>query len=171
MQFSISHLVPGVSRSDYENLFFDEGLNVMMCERLNLERTLVSSTREGPDFSRAVEVTMRRHVPAWVAKIVDAQRFVYTETMTYRFGSPPVPAHWRIIPKMFSRQVDCAGTVSFEPHPQGVIRRVDGDVKVRMPGLATILERFAVREIEKSFDEAAELTREWLREHRPRKIP
>lgn len=169
MQFSISHLVPGVTRSEYENLFFDESLNIMMCERLKLERKLISSKREGADFQREVEVTMRRHVPGWVAKIVDEHRFVYTESMRYRFGEPPSRAHWRITPKMFSRQVDCAGTVTFEPHPKGVMRRVDGQVDVRISGLGTILERFAVREIEKSFTEAAELTREWLQEHRPRK--
>ena len=171
MQFSISHLVPGVTRSEYESLFFEEALNIMMCERLKLERTLVSSKREGADFTRAVDMTMRRHVPAWVAKIVGAERFVYTETMSYRFGEPPSAAHWRITPKMFSRQVDCTGTVTFESHPQGVVRRVDGNVTVHISGLSGILERFAVREIEKSFDEAADLTRAWLREHRPRKVP
>ena len=162
MEFTISHLVSGLTRSEFEQLFFDETLNIELCKRLKLERTLLSLRCEGQRFEREVEITLRRHVPAWVLKLVGERRMAYRERMQYCFGQPSGPARWRITPLLFTRQVDCSGTVEFEPCAHGVMRHVRGHVHVRIAAIGKIVERFAVREIEKSFNEAADLTDQWL---------
>ena len=165
MKFHVEHTFQGVSLAQYEHLFFDEAFNIALCKAVKLARNLESRTVEGGRLERACRIGPDREVPAPVAKIIGAKRIEYTEHLDYTMGS--FKGVWKTISSVLTDKVESAGTFTFEGRGNDVVRLVDGDVKVKIFGLGSVVERFIVADVERSYDQAAEFTRTWLKEHPP----
>ena len=160
MDFRVEHTIEHISRDAFAELFFDEELNIALCDALQLKRVLIQRTDTNGVLERRVEVMPQRQLPSWVTGFIGTRSMAYVETMRYVRGS--YCGSWEIIPHLFARQLKCYGTVTFTDHPRGVGREVAGRVEVGLVGLGRPLEKFIVGEIESTFALAARLTADWL---------
>lgn len=162
MDFHVSHVAKGIERDEFAQLFFEEHLNIEMCQRLRLKRQLIERAHAGSMLQREVHMTIERRIPGWINKVIGERALAYNETMQFDFSKSK--GLWCIKPVIFSSRVTCEGELSFEPHPQGTSRILRGRVTIQMSPVSAMLERYAVSRVHASFDEAAELTNVWLQE-------
>jgi len=162
MKFRVEHVFSDISLADYEALFFDETFNTALCKAVRLERTLVKRELEGGRLTRALRISPDREIPGPVAKVIGASKIEYTEHINYTYGSHK--ATWRTDSSILPDKVESSGALGFLERGGKVVRWVEGDVKVKIFGLGGIVERFIVADVEKSYDNAADFTRRWLKE-------
>lgn len=160
MNFRAEHRFLGISLADYEKLYFDETFNEALCKAVSLDRTLESMAEKDGTLERAVRVGPDREVPKPVAKIIGANRIEYTEYLEYTFGS--YRGTWHTVSSIMSDKVDTRGTFGFQELPDGVLRWIEGEIKVRVFGVGRVVEKFIVADIERSYERAAEFTQRWI---------
>lgn len=160
MKFQVEHRFDGISLADYEKLYFDEAFNTSLCQTVGLARTLVSLDDDGKRVRRVVRVAADREVPPAAAKVIGAAKLEYTETVDYVWGSGR--GTWTTQPQVMADKVKSSGDFRFATAGSGVARIVAGDIDVKIFGIGGIVEKFIVADVEKSYDKAAEFTRNWL---------
>ncbi len=160
MKFHSEHIFTGVTLDEFEKLYFDEEFNVALCEAVNLARTLVKLEDDGTTFVREVNVGPDRVLPRPVAKVAGTDRIEYMEHVDYRWGSHQV--EWYTEPSILKSKVQSHGVVYLEERPEGVARRVEGEVAVKVFGLGGIVEAIIVADVEKSYADAARFTQQWI---------
>ena len=160
MHFSVRHTFRGISREEYEQLYFDESFNEALCSAVKLARDVQSIDRSDAHIARVVKVGPDRQVPKPVAKILKADRIQYAEHLDYKFGS--FKGTWRTIPDILANKVVSEGTFAFQEANGGVLRVVDGEIKVKILGVGGVVEKFIVGDVEKSYEDAARFTQRWI---------
>jgi hypothetical protein len=161
MHFRTADRIEGLTAAAFEKLFFAEQLNKAICADLGMHRTLVQRQEKDGALHRQVSIRPQRDIPAPIAKLLGDRQVEYTEHMDVRFGT--LRGTWRIVPGIFADQVKAWGTVQFSDVDGGCERTVEGDVEVKIFGLGTLVEKFVVRDIERSFTRAAQFTNQQLR--------
>lgn len=165
MKFHADHVIDGISLEAYGELYFDEAFNVALCQAIALDRTTLRFERDGTRILREVDVSPRgRELPAPVAKVIGTNRFSYVEHLEVDLATHE--GRWTIRPAIFSDKVKAFGTLRFVDRDGTARRVVDGTVEVSVFGIGSIVERFICADAEKSYADAAEFTRRWVREHR-----
>ena len=160
MHFKVQHTFRGITLPEYEQLYFDEDFNIALCSTVKLARTVVSIDRSDTAIKRVVKVGPDREVPKPVAKVLKADRIEYTEHLDYTFGSGR--GTWKTVPDIMASKVDTRGTFQFKETDGGVLRIVDGDIKVKILGVGGVVEKFIVSDVEKSYQDAARFTQQWI---------
>ena len=69
---------------------------------------------------------------------------------------------WKTISSLLTDKVDTKGSIAFAERGGAVERVVDGEIKVAIFGLGSIVEKFIVADVEKSYEKAAEFTQKWI---------
>jgi hypothetical protein len=162
MKFLIEHTFQGITRPEYEELYFDEPFAIATCKAVNLGRTLLRLDRTPERIVRHVRVEPAREIPAPVAKVLGGGSFAYVEEMDYAVGK--YNATWRTIPSLMPDKVQSTGTMEIQEVPGGVKRVVKGEIKVSIFGIGGMVEKFVVAEVEKSYGDAADFTTKWIAE-------
>jgi hypothetical protein len=160
MKFKVEHAFSGITPDEYEKLYFDEAFNDELCKAVELERTLIKKDVKGKHLSRAVKVSPKREIPAPAAKILGSSKLEYTEYVEYDLGS--FKGTWKTVSAIMSDKIESGGTFQFTKKGDGIVRVLDGDIKVKIFGVGGVVEKFIVMDVEKSYDRAAEFTRRWL---------
>ncbi|HEY3357078.1 MAG TPA: DUF2505 domain-containing protein [Polyangia bacterium] len=163
MKFRAEHVFSGISLPDFEALFYDEPFGIALCAAVKLGRQVVRLENRDGRLVRSLRVTPERTLPSPVAKIVGGSRIEYTEHTEYVWGT--YRADWRVEPSILPDKIESRGRLGFEQCGDGVMRWVEGEVKVRMFGLGGIIEHFIIGDTEKSYDAAADFTRSWIAKH------
>jgi hypothetical protein len=160
MKFRVEHTFAKIGIADYEKLYFDEEFNAALCVAVKLNRTLMKRDLAAGNFTRIARIGPEREIPAPVAKIIGASRLEYTEYVDYKWGSNK--GSWRTESAILTDKIESAGHFGWEKRGDGVMRWVDGEIKVKIFGLGGVVERFIVADIEKSYDQAAEFTKSYI---------
>lgn len=160
MKFRCEHRFSGITLADYEQLYFDEAFNIALCNQVGLQRGLISRDVSNGKIHRVVKVAPDREIPAPAAKILGSAKIEYTETVDYVFGSGK--GQWSTVSSVLTDKVDSRGTVQLSESYGQVVRVIEGDVTVKMMIVGSTVEKFIISDVEKSYDKAAEFTRQWL---------
>jgi hypothetical protein len=160
MKFRVEHVFTGVGIADYENLYFDEAFNTALCEAVKLTRSLKKRDLVAGKLTRIVRIGAEREIPGPVAKIIGANKLEYTEYIDYAWGSNR--GTWRTESAILTDKIESGGQFGFEKRKDGVLRWVEGEIKVKIFGLGSVVERFIVADVEKSYEQAAEFTKRYL---------
>jgi hypothetical protein len=160
MKFTSEHIFRGVSVENYEKLYFDEPFNEALCVAVRLFRTLDSFEQRDDSIHRAVTVGPDREVPGPVAKVIGAKKLLYTEFVDYQRGH--YQGTWKTIPTALADKVESHGDFQFIPQGDNVVRRVTGIIKVKLFGVGGLIEKFIVADVQKSYDQAASFTQDWI---------
>lgn len=164
MKFHADHVIDGISLADYGELYFEEAFNVALCHAVKLDRKTLKFERSGSRIVRHVHVEPQgREIPAPVAKVLGHSRFAYVDELEFDLATNQ--GSWKILPSIFPDKVTAGGTLRFADQGGAARRIVDGSVEVRVFGIGGIVERFICADAEKSYADAAEFTRRYLREH------
>lgn len=160
MKFRAEHTFASLSLKAFEQLFFDEPFNEAMCQDVAIERRLLKRQLSDGHLSRQVMVHPERQIPGPIAKLTGGQKIGYTEDLDYVFGS--FAGTFSCTPTVMAERVLTAGTFRFEARGNDVVRIVEGDVTVKVFGVGKIIERFIVTDVERSYEDAARFTAQYL---------
>ena len=164
MKFKADHLIDGITVEQYREMYFEDAFNDAMCVAVNLIRKPIKMERSGSKIVRHVHVEPQgREIPAPVAKLLGQSRFGYVEELEFDFSLNE--GVWRTIPALIPEKVTTGGTLRFVGEGSATRRIVHGDIEVRMFGIGGIVERFICSDAEKSYADAAEFSRRWVREN------
>lgn len=166
MRFSVEHTLPG-TLARLEALIADPQL----CQRLEralpgLERIeLLSSEEASGVLRRRVRYTPRAHdrVPSFGRGLVTPEMLIWVEESAYDRArqridyrvEPNLPERWR-------DRFDSRGCFTFREAAGGLVRRVEGEVTVRVPLVGVLAERLLVREVRAGFEADAAVLATWL---------
>ncbi len=160
MKFRCEHRFSGISLADYEQLYFNEEFNLALCQQVGLQRTLLSRDVTDGKIHRVVKVAPDRQIPPAAAKVLGSAKIEYTETVDYVFGSGR--GTWSTVSSLMTDKVDSRGTVQLSGDANSALRVIAGDVTVKMTFVGGIVEKFIIDDVNKSYDKAAEFTKNWL---------
>jgi len=163
VKFRIEHTFKNITIDDYEKLHFDEEFNIAMCEAVKLSRDVQKIDDDGKKFHRAVKVGPDREIPAAMKKVVKVDRIEYEERIDYTWGS--YAGTWETIPNIMPSKVITKGKLGFKEVAGGVQRWSEGEIKVKILGVGSMVEKFIVADVEKSYEEAARFTQQWINDH------
>ena len=164
MKLRIEHTF-AVPPAEYARIYFEESFNEAMGAAVKVGRTLLRLERTPARVFRQVRCEPERDLPAPIAKMLAGRRFHYLEEidfdLTKRAGS------WRVVPSVVPEKVTAGGALAFEPVTAGTKRVVSGAVDVHAFGIGTLIERFVVADVQRSYDQVAAFTRDFLASVRP----
>lgn len=121
----------------------------------------VLEAREAPprSFMKA-RVSPRRELPALVQKAIGAARLSYVQEV--ESDASTLTTRWRVVSDFLTDRVKCSGTSRVTPVPEGCERLIEGNIEVQVPVVGGSIEKQIVGEIERSWDRAADVMREFL---------
>ena len=166
MRFSVEHKLPG-TLSRLEAIITDPQLYDRLARALpGLERIeLLASEEMDGILRRRVRYTPRAHdrVPAFGRGLVTPEMLIWVEESAFDRAAgridyrvePNLPARWR-------DRFDSRGCFTFRQEAGGIVRRVDGEVTVRVPVVGGLAERVLVKEAQAGFDADAAVLASWL---------
>lgn len=161
MNFNVEHVFRGITRAEYENLYFDEAFNIALCKAVNLARSVVSIQRDDQRIDRRVLVGPDREVPKAIQKVLSTDRIEYEEHIRYAFGE--FSGTWETTPNIMPSKVTSKGGFQFkEEGPEAVRRVVTGEISVKIFGVGGVIEKFILEDVKKSYNDAAKFTQEWI---------
>ena len=164
MQFDVSHRIADVDPAAYERLYFDEAFNAELCAAVGLGRRLIRLDDAAGTVRREVEIAPDRQLPAPVARALGVKQFTYVETLTYAWGSGE--GQWSTQSSVMADRIRSHGSLSIAQAGDGVLRRVWGEVAVRVFGLGGAIERAIVADVSRSYAEAVGFTGRYLQRQR-----
>lgn len=160
MKFRVEHVIRGITAEEFEKLYFNEPFNKELCKAVKLDRHLEKLEEKDGKLHRQVKVAPDRQIPGPAAKVLGGDKIEYTEHVDYKHGS--MRGEWKTVSSLLTDKVKSAGTFGFKPHPDGVVRWVEGEVNVNIFGLGGIVEKVIAADVEKSYQQAADFTQEWI---------
>jgi hypothetical protein len=159
--FAISHDFE-TDPETFWKLFFHEPYKLAMYERIGVkERTVLWSKDEGDIRSFSERILPKRDLPEIIKKIVKGD-FGYTETSTFylqkNYGDV------KIEPTLMKEKTKITAKYSLIPQGPGKLRRTfEGDITVSIPLVGGRVEKSIIDDVRRSYDVAAEVTKEWLK--------
>lgn len=160
MKFVIEDCFPGITPSDYERLYFDEGFNAELGQALHMGRKLLRLDRSPHKIVRHVCFEPEREAGSAADQAFGTSRASFVEELEFDVATRS--GAWKTIPNLFTERVRNAGTIEFASDGGGTRRVVRGEVRVSLFGFGKIVERMIVAEIEKSYTATTAFTREYL---------
>jgi hypothetical protein len=163
MKFRVEHSFD-LDQPKYESLYFDEPFNEAMCGSLKLKRVVKKRELAGDKLTRVVVVTADRELPGALAKFLGTNKIEYTEFIDYDWGK--FRGKWRTESPIMGEKLQSSGTFGFDKQGARVLRWLEGDVVVKIFGVGGVAERFIVSDVEKSYDQAAKFTQDWIKKNK-----
>lgn len=128
---------------------------IELVDAAEVDGVLRRRVRYTPDAARKIPSFARGRITPDMLVFVEESRFDRAaHTIDYRV-EPNLPDKWR---DRFASH----GRFTFRARPDGVARRIEGEVQVRVPVLGIIAERLLVDDVKRSFGAEAEVLRRWL---------
>lgn len=160
MKFHIENTFRNIGLRTYEALYFDDDFNAALAAEVKLDRIVKRKDLTDGHVSREVLICPDREIPAPAAKILGTNKIEYTEYIEYTYGS--FHGTWRTVPGIFPGKVTTEGAFRFVEVDGGVLRAVDGEIKVSIFGIGGMVEKVIVADIEKSYERATAFTQHWI---------
>ena len=167
MRFTVEHKLPGTIER-LESLIVDPQLYDRLAPLLpGIERIelLASDDRDG-QLRRRVRYTPRAkdRVPVFGRGLVTPEMLVWVEESLFDRASHRIDYHVTPnLPERWRERFDSRGAFTFRQEQDGVVRRVEGEVIVRVPVVGVLAERVLVKEVRAGFDADAAILAGWLR--------
>ena len=167
MRFSVEHKLPG-TLDRLDALLVDARLYERLAQALpGIERIeLLSSEERDGKLRRRVRYTPRAEdrLPAFARGAITPEMLIWIEESVFDRAAhridyqvtPNIPERWR-------DRFESRGAFHFDEIADGVVRRIEGEVVVRVPLVGTIAERLLIKEVRAGFDADAAVLTGWLR--------
>lgn len=165
MNVEIDDVFAGISRADYEDLYFDEPFNEAVGRELKLGRKLLHFKRSGDRVIRHVCYEPNRDPDSPAGKAFGKTRASFVEELDYDVHAKR--GAWKTIPNLMPERVRNEGTLELLEVAGGTRRVVKADVVVTLFGFGRLIERAIVAEIRKSYASTTELTNAWIARRAP----
>jgi hypothetical protein len=161
MHFAIVHDFEA-EPAEFWRVFFHPPYNDALYDRIGVkEWARLRFEEDEATIQFAVRVLPRRDLPGVIKKVVGGD-LGYTEISTYYKGKDRIDV--RIEPTLLRERTKITASYTVAPTGPGRLRRTyEGDIHVDFPLVGRKIEAAIVEDLRRSFDVAAEVTREWLK--------
>jgi hypothetical protein len=158
--FTIAHEFDA-EPEQFWKLFFDDAYNVALYARLDMkERTVLVRTEDDATIHFEQKILPRRDLPQIIKRLVGGD-LGYIERTTYYKGKNYMDV--AIEPTLFKDRTDVRAKYTIAlVAPKKVRRTFEGDIHVDIPIIGRRVEAAVLVDVKRSYDVAAEVTREWL---------
>ena len=160
VKLHIEDIFVGITRADYEVLYFDEAFNEALGHALKLGRKLLHVERTEQQIVRRVCFEPAQPADAPVKQAFGTSAASFIEELD--FDRDAHRGAWRTVPNRFADRVTNAGTIEFADDSTGTRRTVRGEVTVKLFGFGGVVERMIVKEIVASYVATTAFTRAWI---------
>ena len=114
----------------------------------------------GESVSQQVRYAFSGDLSPAVMAVVDPQRLTWVEHSELDRATHRVA--FRIQPDHYPDRLSCAGTITFEASGGGTHRRIDGDLRVRVPFVGSKVERAIVSGLRDHAAAEARVVQAWI---------
>ena len=135
-----------------------------MDEASGIQSNLISEEhREGALFN-IVNVEFNEPLPDIAARLLGTTQLSWRQEQLW--DAEQYQMHWRILIPNLERKVHAAGCYQLmDAETTGCcVRQISGEIIVRIPLVGAKIERQIVRRLERSYEQAAAFTTQWLTE-------
>ncbi len=151
MRFELVQRLPGPPAAAIR-LYADPAFHTSLTGLTKVDTpTLVDRTEVDDGASVRLHYRFIAHLPGAVTAVVDPDRLSWTEETLYRFG--PMTATTVLHPDHYADKLTASLTSRFEADGAGTVRRVAGELKVRMLLVGGQVERAIVSGLEEHLAE------------------
>ena len=129
-----------------------------------IQSTLISEElRDGKPFN-VINVEFNEPLPDIAARLLGTTQLSWKQEQLW--DADQFQMHWRILIPNLERKVQAAGCYQLmDAESTGsCIRQISGEIIVRIPLVGAKIERQIVRRLERSYEQAAAFTTQWLAE-------
>lgn len=99
-------------------------------------------------------------LPGAALAVIDADKLTWIEESTYDLAAATCRS--KLLPDHYPDRLTASATSSFEPAGGGTVRRIDGDLKVRMPLVGGKVERAIVSGLQDHLADEARVANRYL---------
>lgn len=158
--FSIVHDFDGTPDA-FWRVFFHEPYNVELYKRLKMkERTVLYREDDEQQIRFSIRVVPERDLPGFLKKIVGGD-LGYVETSVFHRAQNRLDV--KVEPTLMKERTKIAATYQLVETSPGKLRRTfSGTVDISIPLAGGKIEGVVIEDMRKSYDTAAQVTREWL---------
>lgn len=152
-KLSLTHVFP-CTPAELFDLLEDPALDEVQARESNMQRDVVERRVE-PDGRRFRKVRCKpnRSIPAFLAPLLGKDGLLFFQV------AEADPARgvlrWRVEVPALGERMQVGGTTRIEPHPQGCVRTIDGEVTVNVRFVGGQIERFVADDVQKSYEKTA----------------
>lgn len=147
MKHGIEMWTRGIDYERFQRVYFSESFSSALLSPADLSERSVRAREVLPDGKERIRlhIVPRVNLPAWIQKLARGLSLAYEEdtVLDHVARSAQSVVH---TPGRDLLRVSAATT--FREEPDGLRTQIELDLRVRLPGLATALERFVARETE-----------------------
>lgn len=164
MKFELVHELPRDADTAWRLLMSDD-YEAASSASTKIDREVVESRVDGGVRVRRSRITSERELPGPIAKVVGAKALSYE--MIETFDDANRTSTWEVIPSKLADRVTAKGTYVIEPGPKPdeSVRRISGEVVVKVALVGKKIEDLIGNEVRASYDKSTAFARDYLRTH------
>lgn len=163
VKIHIEHVFHDITPQQFWGLLlspdFDRALQPALGVKMRQE---LERKDEGNTIKRKARVIPGFPIPGAVQKLFGDKELEYLEESTFYRDRQVMD--WSSKPNLFAEKVKAAGQVIVKPEGNGVRRTITGEISVDIFGVGRIMEGAVKDNVERSYERASDLTRQWIRE-------
>lgn len=145
---------------DFWEVFFDPAFEAELLALARMRSELLHEARQGPVVVRRVRMHTEARPPAWMRRVVGDGPLVYEQV--HRIHRAESWVDWEVVPPVMPERITAAGRYRVDPHPEGCIRTMQGEVRVGVPVVGPRVERMIERSVDGSYRQGTALLRTWI---------
>jgi hypothetical protein len=136
----------------------------LLAEEAGIDREVLSDEALPGGRRLRVKVTARKELPAVAAKAVGTSRLSWVQEI--RTYDADLRLTWKIKPNVIPDKIRAEGMMFIEGDGARATRTVRGEISVNVKFVGRQVERQIVSDLERSYERAAALAREWIAQGR-----
>lgn len=159
MNFSFAHDFD-IDAQAFWDMFLSEPFEAELFKRLKMRSyTVLERKDEGNVVRRSIKLDPEMNVPSWASGVIKDTG--YTEHDVYYKDRSSMDV--RVEPTMMKDRFSLSAVFKVTPLGPGRCRReFTGEAKVSVPLLGGKIEKMLVEQMKTGYDQAAEVTRDWI---------
>lgn len=164
MKFSLVHELPRDADTAW-SLLMSDAYEAAVGQGSTMQRVTIESRVEDGVLHARSRITSDKELPGPIAKVVGAKALSYE--LVERSDAKSRTSQWEVIPSKLADRVTAKGTYVIEPGPtpDSCVRKIDGEVIVKVALVGKKIEDIVGQEIRASYEKSTDFAREYLRTH------
>ena len=146
----------------FDKVQYNEKFNDWLFVRIDYKsREIIETQDKGDRIERKVKLVPDRDIPAVAKKVIKVDQIEYIEDTTYVKGSNKITI--QITPNIFPDKFSFKGELRLIPNgDKKCIREFEMELKLKVFGIGSILEKYIFEQIKSGYEDGAKLTSQYL---------
>jgi hypothetical protein len=163
MKFNITHTFECTPETFWE-VFFSEEYQKDMYSGLGIkERTILKCEEDDQQIRRQIKIMPERDLPGALKRVIKGD-LGYIEHNVFYKGKNSMDV--RIEPTLMAERFAMSGVFRVVPLGEKRVRRdFTGTIEVSVPLLGGQIEKLVMADVQKSYEQAAQITNRWVAKH------